>query len=183
MRTTISGKKIAEEMAKIAKDCFKERPNVGCVCVGVANIGRTAGKKNRQVDGQERDAFFAWSGDAGRAELRNALNEERVEGEDELSNANIVGMLEGMAKRLALYESARAGTSINQVETWATHNCAESNLALYLERNGKNFSSITIASYEIRGSGVAYKPLCHNCQQWVRLYFNILQGYRAEVKQ
>lgn len=183
MQTTISGKKIENEMAKIAKDCFQEHPGAGCVCVGVANIGKSSGRGKRQVDGQQRHAFFAWSGTAGRSELRTTLNEERATSEPELSNADVAGLLQGMAGRLSLYGSARNGTAIKQAETWITHNCAESNLALYLERNGKRFESITLASYETRGSGVAYKPLCKNCQQWVRLYFNMLQGYKSAVGQ
>jgi hypothetical protein len=181
MKTSISGRNIAKSMRQLARDAFAEYPNVGCVCVGVKNIGGRQAS-GRATDGGERQAFVALSGDAGRRVLRENLIETGGVGRDATS-ADVTGMLETMASTLAIYGSAKRGTAaIAQKETWLTHNCAESNLALFLYRQGVDFAGVVIASYETVGGSLSFKPLCHNCAQWVRQHFKVLVEFDSSVR-
>ncbi|WP_207210023.1 hypothetical protein, partial [Tropicimonas sp. IMCC6043] len=154
--------------------------NVGCVTVGVARIGSSLGSSPRQVSGGTRHGYFALSGATGRAVLENALIGEGLATANTTA-AEITGMLSGMAALLRQYRSKADGSAVSQAENWSTHNCAESNLALYLFRLGKDMGKITIASYEQNGSTIDYKPLCRNCRQWVRQHFNVLDDFNAHT--
>jgi len=166
----ITGKEIAKEMKSVAKNVFKDN-TPACVCVGV--VGRLGGYKNqRATDGGQKQVYVGLSGETGRTLLRETLKVDR---------AKIISMLTTMADvQVKQYRSKKDGPAINQAEPWATHNCAESNLALYLITElGKNLRNITIASYQKVGDQVSYKPLCNNCAQWVKQNFHILQEYDA----
>ncbi|RYH09843.1 hypothetical protein [Tropicimonas sp. IMCC6043] len=73
MKIDITGKNVTKDMRKIARDCFAEHGNVGCVTVGVARIGSSLGSSPRQVSGGTRHGYFALSGATGRTVLENAL--------------------------------------------------------------------------------------------------------------
>jgi hypothetical protein len=128
---------------------------------------------------QERTVYVAINGPAGRTLLRNMLNGEG-HGGGTLTAAQITADLMLMADtELQKYRSKKSGPAITQAENWTTHNCAESNMALYLLKNGISFGKITIASYEIAGTSISYKPLCNNCAQWVKQSFKVLADFNG----
>ncbi|MCU1720298.1 hypothetical protein [Pseudomonas sp. 5P_5.1_Bac1] len=181
MKTSITGKNVIKEMKDLAKGYFAEYGNPSCVCVGVSALGRTE-SSGRARDAQERKTFVGISGDTGRKLLRATLNAEG-HGGGTLSAADVTARLTTMANQhLVTYRSRLTGPAIVSAETWATHNCAEGNLALYLLMNGVRANVITIASYEIIGNSVQYKPLCKQCQQWVRQHFKVLEDFDAHTK-
>lgn len=179
MTTTIHGKNIAKEMKGVAKEYLSTYPKAGCVCVGVRMHGGSKAS-GRAKSGGERHAYVGVSGDDGRKLLRTTLLAEGAVPPATTANG-IVGMLTDMAGQLVEYRSKKDGSSIRQVENWSTHNCAESNLALYLYKMGVDFKHVTLASYESSGSAVRFKPLCHNCQQWTRQHFSILPEYKSSA--
>jgi hypothetical protein len=181
MKTTISGKKIIQEMKQVAKEYFAAHANPSCVCVGVKQIGGRE-SSGRAKDGGERTVYVGISGDTGRALLRDTLNAENVDGGG-WTTGDVTAALGVMASGLAVYRSKKNATAaVVQAENWTTHNCAESNLALYLYKNGVRASAITIASYEINGTTISYKALCHNCQQWCRQHFSVLDDFDAHTR-
>lgn len=180
MKTSISGKNVTKEMKQLAKETFAEYPGVGCVCVGVKNLGARQAS-GRGADSGTRQTFVAVSGDTGRKILRENLIDARAI-VDSASAADVTGMLEAMAAQLVVYRSAKKGSAaVEKKESWLTHNCAESNLALYLYKQGVDFSSVVIASYQKVADTVSFKPLCHNCAQWVRQHFKVLAEFDASV--
>lgn len=181
MKTSITGKNVIKEMRDLAKEYFAEHKNPSCVCVGVASLGRTE-SSGRARDGHERKTYVGVSGETGRTLLRETLNSEG-HGGGNLSKADVTTRLTAMANQhLVTYRSKQSGPAIVSAEMWATHNCAEGNLALYLLMNGVRADMVTIASYEIVGNSVQYKPLCKQCQQWVRQHFRVLEDFDAHTK-
>lgn len=181
MKTSITGKNIAKEMKDLAKATFEAYPRVACVCVAVKHVGGRA-SSGRAIDGGTRHAYVAVSGATGRQVLRDNLIDERAANAS-LTIGELTGLLTTMAGTLNVYQSKKRGsTAIVQQESWVTHNCAESNLALFLYQLGVNHSQVVIASYEKTGDTVQYKPLCHNCAQWVRQRFKVLSEFDQQAK-
>ncbi len=180
MKTSISGKNLIKEMRDVAKEYFAEYGNPSCVCVGVVGIGKSEAS-GRARDSQERTVFVGISGATGRTLLRETLNADG-HGGGTLTNAQVIADLTLMADtELNKYRSKKSGRAITQAENWTTHNCAESNMALYLLKNGRSFGKVTIASYQIDGGTISYKPLCKNCSQWVRQSFNVLDDFNSHT--
>lgn len=174
MKETITGKNVPSDMKKIAKSYLQEH-GAGCVCVAVENLN--LGINGRTKDGGEHKCFVGVSGDAGRTLLRNTFNADRIDNHNNWQRADIITSLQTMAANLVSYNSKSKGTAIVQQENWSTHNCAESALALYLYKQGKQLNKYTIASYELNSGSVGFKPLCQNCAQWVQNQFHMLPGY------
>jgi len=182
MKTSVSGKNIIKALHDVAAEYYAdpELAGAGCVTVGV-KLGGARIKNARIDDGFERTCYVGVSGEAGRDLLRSNLVLDGAVAADTTRN-DLVGLLQTMAGLLVKYQSSSKGTAVRQQENWVAHNCAESNLALYLYKSGADMSQVTIASYEKAGNQVRYKPLCHNCAQWVRQHFKVLTGFDDAVK-
>jgi hypothetical protein len=172
MKETISGKMLLKEMKCVAKVHLEANQHVGCVCVGVKNMPKL--KDGRAEDGGERDCYVGMSGEVGRRNLLAALNGDVGEWNMDQVKAG----LELMVQDLVTFRSSKVGTAVQKKELWTTHNCAESNLAYYLHKQGVQLRTITVASYQKVGTEVSYKPLCTNCAQWCSNQYNILEDYK-----
>lgn len=180
----ISGKNMKDEMRRLAKEAFAEQPTASCVCVGVSTPGSRKAS-GRRTDGSKLQAYVAWSGNVGRAMLRDALRAEGVLEEEDNGRANtrVTSLLETMAARLKIYGSSTQGSAVVHTESWVTHNCAESNLMLFLYQRGVNTKNVVIAAYSSTSSGsVTFKSLCQQCQQWVPHHMGILTEYNTYQK-
>lgn len=180
MKTTISGKNIIKSMKAVAKEYLEDYNNPSCVTVGVVNVGKLE-SSGRTKKGGERTVYVGVSGATGRTLLRNTLIADGIQSPSGgvLTSTNVTNFLTDMANTaLVKYRSKQDGPAINRAELWTTHNCAESNLALYLFKNGKDFGRITIASYERNNGAVQYKALCNNCKQWCEQTFQILGNFK-----
>lgn len=182
MKTSIAGKSIISSMHDVAKEYFADPAyaNVGCVTVGI-KLGGARLKNGRVDDGGERVCYVGVSGAPGRTLLLASLIADGAVAAN-TTVAHVVGLLQVMAGTLVKYQSKKKSTVVQQQENWATHNCAEANLALFLFKSGVDMSQVTIASYEKLGNQVRYKALCHNCAQWVRQSFKVLADFDAAVK-
>jgi hypothetical protein len=174
MKEFITGKSVSSNMKDIAKS-YLQTYSAGCVCVAVENLD--LGINGRTKNGGERSCFIGVSGPSGQKLLRDVFNEDRVDNHNHWQREDIITSLQTMAANLVTYNSKAKGTAIVKQETWSTHNCAESAVALYLYKQGKQLKKYTIASYELKSGSVGFKPLCQNCSQWVKNHFNMLPGY------
>jgi hypothetical protein len=172
MEIDIEPDKLERNMRKAAKDLLTEH-KCACICIALKKPGAKKGAVR---------TYFGANGDTGRALLRTALNTENVDNRTDWTAAQVTAALSLMADNLVTYRSSKEGTAIVQKANWATHNCAESNLALYLYKQGKQLKDFTLASYQLEGTTCTYKPLCNNCVQWCRNSFQILDDYAAHSK-
>jgi len=176
MKTTIEGKKIVNSMSDVAKDVFKDYPKAACVVVGVKIGGKL--KDGRADDGGERQCFFSVNGDKGRTLLKDSLIDAKAI-EAGMDNDQFNGLFTTMAAGLKVYRSKKDGSAIVQREIWETHNCAESNLALFLFKTGVDLHQVTIAAYQKVGKSIEFKAMCAHCQQWVRQTFRVLEAFKV----
>jgi hypothetical protein len=163
-----NGKNLDSAMRAFAKDLFKnEFPKASCICIGV---------KLHNVEGnRHQKCVYARSGDDGRRDLVSSVPGMNTPAE--------VGAAMGpMSSNLVSYRSATVGTSIIRKEPWTTHNCAESNLAFYVLKNGGQLGDYTIASFHMVGGTLDYFALCKNCAQWCQNSFRLSRGYKAHCK-
>jgi hypothetical protein len=164
--------KLERNMRKAAKDLLKEH-QCACICIALKMPGAKKGAVR---------AYFGANGDTGRTLLKAALNDGKVDNRTNWTTAEVTAALALMADNLVTYRSSKEGTAIVKKANWATHNCAESNLSLYLYKQGKQLKDFTLASYQLEGESCTYKPLCDNCVQWCRNQYKILDDYEAHSK-
>ncbi|WP_147443153.1 hypothetical protein [Corallococcus sp. AB011P] len=180
MATEISGKKITKEMRDLAESTFRVHPVAMCVCVGVRHTGGRKAK-GRAVDGRARLAFAAINGKEGRIHLMDNLTVlQEFTG---VTAGTLTADLITMASSLNIYGSAKRGSkAIVQQAPWTTHNCAESNLALFIYKLGMRTHDFTIAAYGNNDGRIDFKAPCSNCAQWVRQHFKMLTEYEGSLQ-